>query len=119
MSHDIANKAPLMSKVSTWYSTQFAYLLDEMKKVKEGDGTLLDHTLLFWPNELSQAEIHDRRNLPYLLAGKASGKLQTGRYLEYKGDPHNRLLTTFLNVFGVPATGFGEPDFPGTLTGLV
>lgn len=119
MSHDIANKAPLMSKVSTWYAEQFAYLLSEMKKIKEGDGTLLDHTLLFYPNELSQAEVHDRRKLPYVLAGKASGKLKTGRFLEYTGQPHNQLLTTFLNIFGVPATGFGEAMFPGTLTGLV
>jgi len=107
-----------MTKVSTWYAEQFAYLLSELKKVPEGDGTLLDHTLLFYPNELSQAEVHDRRNLPYLLAGKAGGKLQTGRFLQMHGEPHNRLLTSFLNVFGVPATGFGEAMFPGTLSGV-
>jgi hypothetical protein len=119
MSHDIVAKAPAMTKVSIWYAQQFAYLLSEMKKIKEGDGTLLDHTLLFWPNELSQAEIHDRRKLPYVLAGKASGKVTTGRFLEYQGQPHNQLYTSFLNLFGVPATGFGEPDYPGTLTGFV
>lgn len=119
MSHDIANKAVLMTQVNTYYAGQFAYLLSELKKVKEGDGTLLDNLLLFWPNELSQAEVHDRRNLPYVLAGKASGKLQTGRYLNYKGDPHNKLLCTFMNLFGVPSTGFGEAMFPGTLSGLV
>ena len=120
MSHDIKNKAPLMTKVNTWYSEQFAYLLGEMKKVTEaGGGTLLDHTLLFWPNELSQAEVHNRRNLPYVLAGKASGKLPTGRFLQYNGEPHNRLLTSFLNMFGVAANSFGEAQFPGTLSGLV
>jgi len=118
MSHDIKNKAPLMSKVSTWYATQFAYLLSEMKKIKEGDGTLLDHTLLFYPNELSQAEVHDRRNLPYLLAGKASGKLQTGRFLQYQGQPHNQLLCSFQNIFGIQSAGFGEAMFPGTLSGI-
>ncbi|MDF3067910.1 MAG: hypothetical protein K0R38_3511 [Polyangiaceae bacterium] len=54
-----------------------------------------------------------------MLAGKASGKLQTGRYLKYEGDPHNKLLCTFMNLFGVPSTGFGEAMFPGTLSGLV
>ena len=120
MSHDIKNKAPLMTKVNTWYSEQFAYLLGEMKKVTEaGGGTLLDHTLLFWPNELSQAEVHSRKGLPYVLAGKASGKFPTGRFLKYNGEPHNRLLTSFLNMFGIQANSFGEPQFPGTLTGLV
>jgi hypothetical protein len=119
MSHDFANKAPLMNQVNTWYSEQFAYLLGELKKIPEGEGTLLDNVLLFWPNELSQAEIHDRRRLPYVLAGKAQGKLQTGRYLKYDAVPHNQLLTSFLNLYGIPAAGFGEPDFPGTLAGLV
>ena len=119
MSHDIANKAGNMTKVNTWYATQFAYLLSEMKKIKEGDGTLLDNTLMFWANELNEAAVHDRRNLPYVLAGKASGKLKTGRYLQYKGNPHNQLLTSFLNMYDVPAKGFGEPDYPGTLPGLV
>lgn len=119
MSHDIVAHAADMTKVSVWYAEQFAYLLSELKKVPEGDGTLLDHTLLFWPNELSQAEIHDRRGLPYVLAGRASGKLTTGRFLRYQGQPHNQLLAALLNIFGIPAAGFGEPDYPGTLAGLV
>jgi len=118
MSHDILNKAPLMTKVNVWYAQQFAYLLGELKKIPEGNGTLLDNMLLFWPNELSQAEVHDRRNLPYVLAGKAQGKVATGRYLKYQGDPHNKLLATFMNIFGVNVSGFGEAMFPGVLSGI-
>jgi Protein of unknown function (DUF1552) len=118
MSHDIKNKAPLMTKVNTWYSEQFAYLLTEMKKIQEGSGTLLDNTLLFWPNELSQAEVHSRRNLPYVLAGSAQGKVPTGRYLKYQGDPHNKLLATFMNIFGVDVPSFGESMYPGVLSGI-
>lgn len=120
MSHDVATYGGDLAKVDTWFAEQFAYLLTEMKKVPEGDGNLLDNTLLFWPNELEQGEVHSRRNLPYLLAGKAGGQLSTGRVVRYQqGEPHNKLYTTFLNMFGVPATGFGEADFPGTLNGLV
>jgi hypothetical protein len=118
MSHDIKNKAPLMTQVNTWYAQQFAYLLSELKKVPEGGGTLLDNTLLFWPNELSQAEVHSRRNLPYVLAGSAQGKVPTGRYLQYKGEPHNQLLATFMNIFGVEVAGFGEAMYPGVLSGI-
>jgi hypothetical protein len=120
MSHDIANLAPDMTKVNTWYSEQFAYLLSEMKKIPDGEGTtLLDNTLLFWPNELSQAEVHDRRNLPYLIAGRAGGQVSTGRYLTYPGNPHNELLASLVNLFGGDVAGFGEADFPGVLSGLV
>lgn len=120
MSHDVATYGSDLTKVDTWFAEQFAYLLSEMKKIPEGDGTLLDNTLLFWPNELEQGEAHSRRNLPYVLAGKAGGQLQTGRVVRYpQGEPHNKLYTTFLNMFGVEADGFGERDFPGALTGLV
>lgn len=119
MSHDVGSNNDNLIKVDTWYAEQFAYLLSEMKKIDEGDGTLLDNTLMFWPNELEQGESHSRRNLPYVLAGKAGGQLPTGRFLQFQGEPHNRLYATFLNMFGVPASGFGEPDMSGTLTDLV
>lgn len=119
MSHDLAQFSGELTQINTWYAEQFAYLLSELKAIPEGDGTLLDNLLLFWPNELSQGEVHSRRGLPYVLAGRAGGQLPTGRFLEYSGEPHNQLYTSFLNMFGVQATGFGEPDFPGTLAGLV
>lgn len=118
MSHDLGTFNNDLKGVDNWYNQQFAYLLSEMKKIDEGDGTLLDNSLIFYPNELSQAQIHDRRDLPYLVAGKAGGKLKTGRYLKYNGAPHNQLYTSFLNIFGVDAQGFGEADYPGALNGF-
>ncbi len=120
MSHDVATYGSDLGKVDTWFAEQFAYLLTELKKVPEGEGNLLDSMLLMWANELEHGEVHSRRNLPFVLAGKAGGQMTTGRLLRYQqGEPHNKLYTTFLNMFGVPATGFGERDFPGTLNGLV
>jgi hypothetical protein len=119
MSHDINTNSGSLTRINTWYAEQFAYLLTELKKIPEGDGTLLDNLLMFWPNELSQGEVHSRRGLPYLLAGRAGGQLESGRFLRYEGTPHNQLYASFLNLFGVSADGFGEPDFPGTLAGLV
>ena len=119
MSHDVSGYGGQLRAVDRWFSEQFAYLLSEMKNIDEGEGTLLDNSLLFWPNELSQGESHSRRDLPYIVAGQAGGQLPTGRFLRYDGEPHNKLFTSFLNLFGVPATGFGEPDYPGALTGLV
>ncbi len=119
MSHDVGTYGNDLTKVDTWFSEQFAYLLSEMKKVPEGDSTLLDNSLMFWCDELEHGEAHNRRNLPYILAGKAGGQLSTGRLVRFNREPHNKLYTTFLNMFGVDADGFGERDFPGALSGFI
>jgi hypothetical protein len=119
MSHDDVNNAPQLSQVCTWYSTQFAALLDKLAAVTDADGqTLLDGSVVFWINELSAGQIHDRRDLPYVLAGKGNGALRPGRYVKNGGDPHNKLFAAFQNMFGITSTGFGDPRYPGVLTGL-
>src|SRR5690606_32620835 len=70
MSHDFATYGSQIGQVDTWYAEQFAYLLSEMKKIPEGDGTLLDNTLMFWANEQEDGQAHNRRNVPFVLAGK-------------------------------------------------
>jgi hypothetical protein len=69
-------------------------------------------------NELSAGQVHNRRDLPYVLAGQGNGTLRPGRYVVNNGDPHNKLYAAFLNMFGIQATGFGDPRYPGVLTGL-
>jgi hypothetical protein len=44
--------------------------------------------------------------------------VSNGRFLSYAGNPHNQLLTSLVNLYGIPAEGFGELDFPGALAGL-
>jgi hypothetical protein len=125
MSHDYGNRSLELSAITTWYAQQFAYLLGELQKVSEGGGTLLDNLLLCWCNELSEAETHSRRNLPFVLAGSAGGKLETNRYLKIgepagaPAVPHSHLYSTLLQMFGVPDAGFGQPEFRGVLPGLV
>ena len=47
-----------------------------------------------------------------------NGTLRPGRFVQNAGDPHNKLFAAFLNMFGISATAFGDPRFPGVLTGL-
>jgi hypothetical protein len=49
--------------------------------------------------------------MPYILAGKAGGALQTGRWLQLRSQPHNNLLVSILNMFGLPNTTFGHADY--------
>ena len=99
-------------RINTWYAEQFAYLVGKLKSVPEGEGTLLDNTLLVWVNEHSKGNTHDRHGIPYVLAGQAGGRLATGRFLTVDGDvPHNDLWVSCLNLFGVETTTFGNTAY--------
>jgi hypothetical protein len=103
-----------------WYSEQVAYLLGRLASIPEGDGTLLDNTVLLWGNELSVGNVHSLDEIPFVLAGNVGGHFRTGRFLKFDRQPHNRLLFSMFNAMGVDATGFGHPEFAsaGALTGL-
>ncbi|HET6281952.1 MAG TPA: DUF1552 domain-containing protein [Polyangia bacterium] len=118
MSHDVA-KAPDLIKVNKWYSQQLAYLLDKMQAITDEEGTtLLDGSVVFWTNELSIGDTHNRKDLCFLLAGKGNGALRSGRSLRFNGTPHNQLLAALVSMYGTPIPGFGDPMFPGVLPGL-
>lgn len=110
-----------LTRINRWYAEQFAYLLAKLKSVPEGDGTLLDHTIVLWCNELAKGNSHSGTDAPYVLAGRGGGSLRTGRFLRYSGHvPHNNLLVSLLNAFGVDRDRFGNPDWcTGPLAGLL
>jgi hypothetical protein len=122
MSHNInaENKAMLV-KLDTWYMEQFAYLISRMKEIPEEGGTMLDNSLILYANELGRGDSHSGDRTPFLLAGRAGGRVRTGRLLKFQGDmPHNNLLVSVLNAMDVPATTFGNPSFcTGPLPGLL
>jgi hypothetical protein len=89
-----------LTRIDTWYAEQFAYLI----------GTMLDNTVILWCNELARGNRHLHLEMPYVLAGRAGGRLKTGRFLRYEGNAsHNDLLVSLLNCMDVPATRFGDP----------
>jgi hypothetical protein len=114
--HEISHRTDgagidLLVDCNVWFAEQLAYLLESLRAVPDGDGTLLDHTLVLWCNELSDGAAHSRRDLSWLLAGRCGGALETGRFLEHQGDAHNDLLVSICNLMDVPATTFGNPAY--------
>lgn len=103
-----------------WYAEQFKYLLDRLDAIPEGSGTMLDNTVIFWGSELAVGNTHSHVNMPFLLAGRAGGQLDTGRYVRFpSGRQHNDLHVALLNLMGIAETTFGDPDFcNGALPGL-
>lgn len=126
--HDLAHRPDSdvdaqekLTAIYRWYAEQYAYLLQKLKSVPEGDGTMLDNTFIIWVSEHSRGNIHDRNELPYVAAGRAGGSVNTGRVLRFPGTvPHNNLWVSCLNMFGVETNTFGNPNYcTGPLSGLV
>ena len=111
-----AEKLEQYEKISRWHVEQFAYLLDRMSAIKEGDGTLLDHTIMMFGASMRDGNSHNPHNLPIVLAGHGGG-LEGGRHLSFQKDtPLCNMYLSLLNRAGVDAKGFG--DSTGLLAGV-
>jgi hypothetical protein len=99
------------ARVDTWYSEQFAYLLEQLASIPEGDGTLLDNTLVVWGRELGIASGHAREPAPLVIAGRAGGAVTTGRFDDNGGAGHHRMLVSVCNAMGLDEiTSYGNLD---------
>lgn len=108
-STDAASQDEIVRR-ETWTASQICELMRQLASVPEGNGTMLDHTLIVWANELGWGSSHTHNDIPFLLAGGAPG-VRFGRYLELASTGHGALLTSLLNVMGVEANGFGDPKY--------
>jgi hypothetical protein len=92
---------------------QFAYLVDRLKRIPEGNGTLLDNCLLMGCSNLFDGDRHSADEMPILLAGRGGGSVRTGRVLDYRsaGDDNRRACSLYLSVMdhmGVKMERFGD-----------
>ena len=86
-SHHQNNPARLenLTKINTYHVGLLAHLLEKLRSTPDGDGTLLDHSLMLYGSGMSNSNVHNHSPLPILLAGGAAGKLKGGRHLKYPG----------------------------------
>jgi hypothetical protein len=111
------DKIEQYKRINRWHVEQFAYLLGKMKAIREGDGTLLDNSMVMFGSSLSDGNRHDPNNLPILLGGRAGGALQSGRHIaSAKNTPLCNLYVSMLERMGTPVRTFG--DSTGPLAGL-
>jgi hypothetical protein len=110
-SHHQNNPARLetLAKINTYHVSLLAYFLDRLKNTPDGDGNLLDHSLVLYGGAMSNSNIHNHAPLPILIAGGAAGRLKGGRHLRYAEDtPMSNLLMTILEKAGVPQEKVGD-----------
>lgn len=97
-------------RVNQFFVEQVAYMAAKMDRIQEGDRTLLDNTMLMFCSSMMTGG-HDNQELPVVLLGRAGGKLQAGRVLDYKDNPNRKMCSLYLSLMdkaGVTLDTFGD-----------
>jgi hypothetical protein len=120
--HDLSHvmtATALHSQIDQWYSQQLSTVLQAMKATPDGDGTLLDHTLVVYFNECCYGWSHSIENMPILMFGGKNLKLQTGRHLKFNMRYMNDVWAAIATAMGAPMNTFGDTGFStGAVSGV-
>jgi hypothetical protein len=113
LSHDPDLNEPSQEKllkINVWYAEQLAMFAKKLADTPEpgGSGSMLDHTTILWTNELGKGNSHTLDNIPFVLVGGGLG-FKTGRSIQEKPTPHNRLWLAIAHAFGHVLKTFGKP----------
>ncbi|QDT04115.1 hypothetical protein K227x_25030 [Rubripirellula lacrimiformis] len=113
LSHHENNETKIAQyqKINEWHVARFARMIEKMRAVPEGDGTLLDHSMIMFGSSFSDGNRHDPDNLPILLAGRGGGAIQPGRHLAAEGQvPLCNLYLSMLRKHGMELESFGDSN---------
>jgi len=114
--HITTHEEPVDPKLSyqpdnSWFvrrsMAEWAYFVEALAKVPEGDGTLLDNVLVYAHSDQEFAKIHSLNGIPMFTAGRAGGRLKTGLHLDGKGEAGTRLGYTVQKIMGLPISQWG------------
>ena len=120
MSDAIVDAKRMHHEYDRFHARLFVYLLNKISAYMTPEGNLLDLGVAVWTNELGDGPGHGRKNVPWIIAGSASGQLRQGVVLDAAGATHNRLLNTLLSVLGARSESggpaqIGDPELDGSL----
>ena len=106
--NDKAKKDRLI-KIQTYHTQAFAKFLTKLASIPDGDGSVLDHSILLYGSNMSNSNAHDEYPLPTIVVGGGAGKVKGGQHLKYpEKTPLANLLHTLLDRAGVPVEKFGD-----------
>jgi hypothetical protein len=104
-----ADKIAKVTKINEVHVKMFAYLLEKLKATPDGDGNLLDHSMILYGSSISDGNLHTHHDLPIVVAGGGAGQVKGNRHLKFPKDtPLNNLLVSMLDKAGVPVEKFGD-----------
>jgi hypothetical protein len=98
-----------LAKINVFHLQAFARFLEKMQSTPDGDGSLLDHSMIIYGAGMSNSNAHDPTNLPILLAGGGAGLIRSGRHVRLAEEaPLANLHVTLLDKMGVPIDRLGD-----------
>jgi hypothetical protein len=110
-----AEKIEQNTRIQTYNVGAFSHFLERMRSTPDGDGSLLDHSLLLYGSNMSNSNAHDHFPLPNVVLGGASGRMRGGRHLRYPDrTPMTNLLLSMLDKTGVDLERLGDSTAPLT-----
>lgn len=109
LTHDEPGEQPEVNAIVTEMVSDFAYLLEAMRAIPEGEGTLLDHSIVLGTSDVSYGRTHQIDEYPLLLGGRGCGALQTGfHYRSETQENAGNVPLSILRALGVPAASYGS-----------
>lgn len=113
-----ADKLRQYQLINQWHVEQYAYLLNKLKSMQEGEKSVLDHSAIVLGAALRDGNKHDPHNLPIVVAGAAGGRIRTGQHVKYEKDTQlSNLWVSLLDAIGTPVERFA--DSTGRLAGVL
>lgn len=107
-------KLAKLAKINAYHVSLFAYYLEKLKSIPDGDGSLLDHSMILLGSGMGNPDVHNHVNLPIVVAGGGAGKLKGGRHIKYEEPtPLANLHLTLLDKVGIHLDSFA--DSKGTI----
>ena len=97
---------PIWIKIRQYNCRMLVKLMQELESMPEGDGTMMDNTLIVYTSNNADKQHTNGANWPFILLGNCSGRIKTGRYTKLEGRPINDLYTTLLRAVGAPTDRF-------------
>jgi hypothetical protein len=98
-----------LSKIQTYHTMLFSKFVKRLADMKDGDGSMLDHSIILYGSNMSNSDLHNNDPLPSAVLGRGYGRLKGGQHLKYPQDtPHANLLLTLLQRAGLPYEKLGN-----------
>ena len=100
-----------ITKIQCYHMEQFAYFVEKLKSIPDGDGSLLDHSAIVYGASMADPNRHDHGRCPTLVVGNAGGRIRSGRHIAYPdGTPMANFHLSMLDTVGVHTEKLGDSN---------